>query len=274
MRSVSRGNIAIPTKLAVLNTNVTALAVEIDLIRNNNKKAKGNIYGDQTVKNGLISLYKNICFLCQVDVSTGYDIEHFLPWSKFHPERAYDWNNLHQSCKPCNNRKKKNIYKDLDPSDPKKVNDIKLLNPTIDSVETLITFDPDSCEAKSNTVSDNKADLTAIFLNEADCLGLRKDQWIKVNKLLISDEWLNTFCLLKSSFRNYSNITLDFTQNDDSKVGSLCYRLVYGYLCINKEYNIFIQRIFFENTNIEIRLITKYAREYCQYHTKPFPVMS
>lgn len=273
MRKVNRGDIPTPTKLANLHSNNQELLNEVELIRNNNGKAKGNIYGDVTVKNSLISLYKNICFLCQIDVTAGFDVEHFLPWSKYHPERAYDWNNLHQSCKQCNNRKKRKIYKILDSEETKKVNDIILLDPSIDDVEQLITFDPDTCKAISNTNTDNKSNLTAIFLNDLECLSLRKDHYIKLTKLLMSQEWFDTFCQLKSDFKDYSNIILDFTNEVDSEVGTLCYRLVFGYFSINKEYNVFMQRIFFDNTQIDIALINKYAAEYCQHHGKPFPII-
>ena len=272
MRTINRNVIPTPTKLSRLHADPQELQNELNLISNDNKKAKGHIYGDQSVKNALVSIYKNVCFLCQSDISSGYDIEHFLPWSKYHPERAYDWNNLHQSCKACNNRKKKKIYKELDQNEKSKVNDILLLDPSSDNVESLITFDPDTCDAISLN-ADNKSNLTAIFLNEADCIGLRKDHWIRLNKLLISNEWLEVYFLIKKDYSDYSNTVLDFTKVIDAKVGAFCYRISVGYLSINKEYNIFTSRIFYENTGIDIELIKKYSSEHCSHHNIPLPQM-
>ncbi|MCF5760053.1 HNH endonuclease [Aeromonas veronii] len=269
MRKIDRSAVAAPTKLTQLYANQQNLQDELELIRSGNTKAKSNIYGDLTVKNALVGIYKNVCFLCQVDVSSGYDIEHFLPWSVHYPERAYDWNNLHQSCKPCNNRKKRKEYKVLNDG---KVDDIRLLDPSSDNVEVEITFDADNCCAV-DLAGNDKSNMTTIFLNDPECLGLRKEHWIRLNKMLISDEWLQVFYLIKTDYKNYLTISLDFTNDIDKKIGDFCYRIAVGYLSLNKAYNVFTSRIFYDNTGIELALIKKYCNEHCGHHHLPVPNM-
>lgn len=273
MRTVDRTSVPIPEKISNFHQNAHDAQAQIDLIRNSNKKASTAIYGDRTVKSSLVALYKNICFLCQKDVSARYDIEHFLPWSKYYPERAYDWSNLHQSCKTCNDKKRKILYKQVDPNIKSKVDDILLLNPSVDPVERLLSFDADSSEVLSNSVGNIKVNKTADFLNEFDLLGARKDHLNKLNKLLMSIEWLTTFTTLRSNYLDYSNITLDFSNVEQDKIGDLCYRIAMGYLSVNKEYNIFIKRVLRINTGLSIPLIKKYMSEYCQFHGHPEPIL-
>lgn len=109
MRNVDRNTVPFPTTLQRLHEDQVNYQDELNYIRAGGN-AKGSIYGGDDVKDSLRTLYICKCYLCGKDVSSYFEIEHFLPWHENYPERAYDWSNLHLSCKACNTRKrKKNI---------------------------------------------------------------------------------------------------------------------------------------------------------------------
>lgn len=272
MRNIDRNTVPVPTKLSQLYTDGQKFQEAKDAIGQGKDIRKG-LYRHRSVEVALEGLYKNVCFLCQKEIISDYDIEHFLPWSKFYPERAYDWNNLHQSCKACNQRKKRKEYKELNNADESKVVDILLLDPSVNDVENLITFDPDTCEALPTDVSVLKANQTSQFLNEIACIHARMSHLKKLTKVLISEEWFGTFSLLKGAYSNFQHRVLDFNDDQDSKVGQLCYNIVSGYLAVNKAYNMFVLRTFQQNTGITVRSVVAYARQHCDYNAIRLPAV-
>ncbi|MEX3071499.1 HNH endonuclease [Vibrio alginolyticus] len=272
MRKIDRNTVQVPHKLAQLYTDVQTFQAAKNAIAQGRDIRKG-LYRHRSVEIALEGLYKNVCFLCQKEIIGDYDIEHFLPWSNLYPERAYDWNNLHQSCKACNQRKKRKEYKDLDSTDDSKVVDILLLDPSVNDVEDLITFDPDTCEVLPTDVTNLKANQTSQFLNDLACKHARMTHLKKLTNVLISEQWFNTFSLLKGGYSNFQNRVLDFNDERDSKVGQLCYNIVSGYLAVNKAYNMFVLRTFQQNTGITVRSVVAYARQHCDYNAIRLPAM-
>lgn len=266
MINVDRTQIAIPRKISDLIANQSELRNEIDEVRRTGKIKKG-IYRDNTVETALITLYQNVCFLCQKKLDSGYDVEHFLPWHPNYPERAYDWNNLHQSCKRCNSKKRKVIYKVQNKSGG--VADILLLDPSDPNVdvEQLIFFCPKTNKAVATVGGDTKVAKTVEFLNEADILSERQAHWISLTNLVLDDRWLPTYSLLKQEYRDYQNITLNLANPTDRDIGDLCYRLLSGYLLKSSDYNRYIKTLFIQKFNIQIELIRQYANCYAAHNS-------
>lgn len=265
MINIDRAQIAVPKKIADLIATPNALQAEIDEVRRTGKIKKG-IYRDNTVETALITLYQNVCFLCQKKLVDDYDVEHFLPWHSNYPERAYDWNNLHQSCRRCNSKKRKVIYKEKNNAGG--VVDILLLDPSDPNVdvEQLIYFCPKTNKAIANCPGNTKVSKTAEFLNETDILSERQAHWISLTNLILNDRWLYTYSLLKQEYSDYQNVTLNLANVTDMNIGDFCYRLLSGYLLSSSDYSRYIKTLFVQKFNIPIALIRKYANCYAAYN--------
>jgi uncharacterized protein (TIGR02646 family) len=266
VRQVDRKTVPVPQKLTEIYANQVKFDEAKQAISNGTDIRKG-LYRHASVELAIESLYKNICFLCQKGVRGNYDVEHLLPWSKYYADRAYNWNNLHQSCKECNQRKKRQDYKELDPQNKSKVTDILLLDPTTDEVEKLITFDPFSSEASVTKLGIGfpKANTTAHFLNSNAYILAREEHWKAISKILLDEEWLDAYIVLRRAYKNFHQVTLDNTDDTDIKVGSLCYRIAAGYLGITKPYNMYVLRVISENTGgITPYAIKHFAQQHCE----------
>ncbi|EEZ40972.1 HNH endonuclease [Photobacterium damselae] len=264
MRYINRNSIQVPQKLATLYANQAEFDNAKQAIANGTDIRKG-LYRHDSVKLALETLYKDVCFLCQKSVKDNYDVEHLLPWSKHFPERAYDWENLHQSCKECNQKKKRHTYKELDTTDHNKVIDILLLDPTRAQVDQFITFDPFTSESvvteRGNTVL--KAQTTTHFLNSSDYVLARKAHWDAIRDIFTSEEWFDAYRKLRSEYRNHNVINLNFADELDSKVGSLCYRIATGFLGLNRPYNMFVARVMNQNIKVNPYAIKHFAQQHC-----------
>ena len=130
MRQVNRAAIPVPNALDQdLSQETQAVVAGVS--------PKSAIYAHVTVKSALRDLYRENCYLCEDGTGASGEVEHFQPWRTF-PNLAYEWTNLHNSCGPCNGRKRKKEYKDengftllLDPSQP----------PAGETIPGLIGFD-------------------------------------------------------------------------------------------------------------------------------------
>lgn len=114
MRQVNRDSVGAPPRL------MGDLSAEIEKIKQG-QKAQPTIYRHPDVVSKLRCLYLDKCFLCECHVGEGGEVEHFLPWHKGAPERAYDWKNLNWSCPHCNKSKKQFHsceFSLIDPSNP------------------------------------------------------------------------------------------------------------------------------------------------------------
>jgi len=174
MRQVDRSSVKNPACLA------RDLSGEIVKIREGGK-ARTDIYRHDDVVRKLRLLYLDKCFLCEKFVGEKGEVEHFLPWHKEFPERAYDWENLNLSCKGCNRRKRKKPYRVpansnqaatktvlIDPSDP----------PFGCDVEELIGFDKHREAVSAGKESDtDEVQCTLKFLNDAIPLKNRNRRW-------------------------------------------------------------------------------------------------
>ena len=274
MRYINRNSIQVPQKLATLYANQAVFNSAKQAIANGTDIRKG-LYRHESVELAIEALYKDVCFLCQKSVKGDYDVEHLLPWSKHFPERAYDWENLHQSCKECNQKKKRHVYKELDATDNKKVIDILLLDPTRAQVDQLITFDPFTSESVVTTRGNTepKAHTTTHFLNSSDYVLARKAHWDAIRDIFTSEEWFDAYRKLRSDYRNHNVINLNFADELDSKVGSLCYRVATGFLGINRPYNMFVARVMNENIKVNPHGIKQFAEQHCAYSGSLLPAL-
>lgn len=271
MRQINRSSLTTPHNLQTLYSNVTAHQSELATIRTT-EKAKSSIYAHDDVKTALNALYKNVCYICQKSLAAGYEIEHFLPWSKHYPERAYDWHNLHKSCKFCNGKKRKVVYKQRCPSDLKKVIDMLLLCPTTEPVEQLIGFDSNTFEALDNSNQSNiKVAKTVEFLNASELVLDRSRHWHSFTNFLLSPEWSSVMLMIKNSYMNFTQIQLINNNRQDYLVGDFCYRIHNGYLSLNSPYNVFTKSVMPILTNLPIDLIKEYSRQFCINNNIAYP---
>ncbi|OQX26073.1 MAG: hypothetical protein BWK80_12285 [Desulfobacteraceae bacterium IS3] len=174
MRQVDRSSVGVPPSLD------RDLSAEISKIREGGE-ASSKIYRHNDVLSRLRELYLDKCFLCEIFVGNKGVVEHFLPWHKNFPARAYQWENLNLSCKDCNDRKRKSPYRipanphqaatrtDLiDPSNP----------PFGCKVDELIQFNKHR-EAVSGERESLKSEVinTIKFLNDPMPLCYRNRRW-------------------------------------------------------------------------------------------------
>jgi uncharacterized protein (TIGR02646 family) len=179
MRGVDRASV---TKPSCLDKDLTT---EVNLVRSTGK-ISNSLYGHVDVSTELKSLYKEKCYLCEKDVSSSFQIEHYLPWSQDEPARAYDWVNLHLSCDKCNHRKRKKKYKIIR-TGTKIVDDILVLDPSNlpsgQSINQLIKFERNrKCNGLKPNVS--KVKTTVEFLNEIEPKTDRDNRWDELETFL------------------------------------------------------------------------------------------
>lgn len=174
MRQVSRG-----PKPSILTTDLSDAHLKIRA----GGDADGSIYRHEDIVLSLRRLYLDKCFLCECKIEGNRgQVEHFLPWHRDYPERAYEWDNLHWSCSDCNQRKRRKPYRH--PSSPKEAAiRTALLNPCAPPheyvVNDLLGFDPyDRMAVLKEIPSDSakKENLynTVSFLNDAIPLSQRQ----------------------------------------------------------------------------------------------------
>lgn len=170
MRTVNRALVPFPAVLA----NAAQIAAAVETYRGAGAKGKANgaIYAHDEVRQSLFLLYHNKCFLCEALTKKAGDqvVEHFLPHSWKAPERAYDWSNLNNACKRCNDLKRRKEFQKIAPN--KDVLATLLLNPSsppaASSIENIISFDHVEMEAivSEEFQFDNLANNTRKLLND------------------------------------------------------------------------------------------------------------
>ncbi len=185
MRQVDRFSVGIPPSLD------RDLSAEISKIRDG-EKAHADIYRHNDVMTKLRLLYLDKCFLCETFFGESGVVEHFLPWHKDFPERAYDWENLNLSCDDCNNRKKQKPYRV--PSNPRQAAAKTVLidpsNPPFGStVEELIQFNK-YCEAVSGGKESTSHEvLNSInFLNDRIPFHSRHRRWVELTEVVFQSD--------------------------------------------------------------------------------------
>ena len=183
MRQVDRSLIPIPPTLN------KEFQDETETIRQGGT-ARGGIYRADDVLFALRVLYRDKCYLCEGYVGIEGVVEHFLPWHKQFPCRAYDWDNLHLCCDRCNRQKRKSPYRY--PSDSRKpAQETRLIDPSNPPgnhlVSDLIGFDDTGyAEKKGLYDSQDKVKNTQDFLNEAGPLKHRLNRHRSMQKVWIS----------------------------------------------------------------------------------------
>lgn len=161
MRSVYRASAPDPNNLNNLSAVVLAHL-------SNYKRIDSAVYGHNDVKNSLKILYFDKCYICEGDVSAGFDVEHYLPKKNF-PSLGYTWSNLHKVCGGCNLAKERKEFLIYDASD--RVVDVNLLDPSSVNykVEDYVEFNINSCAQIRAVGSDpaivSKAQNTVLYLN-------------------------------------------------------------------------------------------------------------
>lgn len=185
MRTVDRNKVARP---AVLDPVATASEVLAYSTAGNAQAVKSSIYGHQTVVTALKQLYLSKCSLCEADAKKDGEVEHFLPHHPQRATRAYDWTNLHWTCKKCNQRKRKDEFKEYCPG-TKIVERTLLIDPTNPGgtpVEGMLSFDA-SLRARSTPIfqADQLAAKSVDFLNDSIPLQDRSATAHKMKDLLI-----------------------------------------------------------------------------------------
>ncbi|MDX7756875.1 HNH endonuclease [Aeromonas hydrophila] len=267
MRNVDRGSVPIPINLQTLHTNQANYQAELDYIRTGNS-AKSSIYGGDDVKDSLRTLYICKCYLCGKDVSTYFEIEHFLPWHSNYPERAYDWGNLHLSCKACNTRKRKKKYKKMNATGG--VECMYLLCPTVDNINNQISYNHTTSEAENLNTGNYTAQLTSDFLNEQDCKTDRINHLRTLQELLLSMEWFSSYCALRAS--NINSIEpIDFSIHENDSAGNLSYRILSSYLCKSAPFYTFTHTVFEDSFHLNKEVIYLFCRLWCQFKNRPCP---
>ncbi|MDM8548904.1 HNH endonuclease signature motif containing protein [Desulfobacterales bacterium HSG2] len=132
------------------------------------------------------------CFLCEKFVGKKGIVEHFLPWHKEFPERAYEWENLNLSCNECNDRKRQKPYRI--PADPHKpAMKTVLINPSKPSfgytVEELIRFNKhrEAVAGGKKSVSSEVVN-TIKFLNDTKPLRYRNRRWDELTEIVFQSD--------------------------------------------------------------------------------------
>lgn len=178
MRQVDRTLISVPPCLDEVTER------HLQAIREG-KRPNGKIYRHQDVISGLRDLYLHKCYLCEriIEEDDG-EVEHFHPWHRELPKRAYDWNNLNWCCRACNQRKRRDEFKKKirndDDDSPVETLLVDPSNPPFQaSVEELIRFDADDQKAVGNSLpndQDKVIDRTVKFLNDETTWHFRRAQ--------------------------------------------------------------------------------------------------
>ncbi|MFQ1893231.1 hypothetical protein ACK36D_07320 [Aeromonas veronii] len=233
MRKVNREAFPVPSNLSTLYADGPRLNREYqDISTGVVKKAKGNIYAHDNVKLTLQTLYRD----------------------------------------KCNKRKIKNQYKIKDSNDEKKVLDILILNPCVDNVEQLITFDEITCQAVDNGHENIKSKMTEVFLNEPEYLSARQSHISGLIDLILSDEWQTSYNILRHQYANYQQLNLDYQVPQDNKIGDLCHRILKGYLSINAPYYTFTRTVFYRRVRLNIAAVQKFGNEWCEFMGIALPI--
>lgn len=170
MREVRRDSVTVPDALAAVDPAAIAAV-------RSGQEASGSIYRHASVVASLRRLYLDKCFLCESPVGAQGVVEHFLPWHASYPDRAYDWANLHWSCDPCNQRKKRHPWR-VPPQSKFAATRTVLLDPTAlpagKTVAELLTFGANlRAKVGREGIGVDEAEKTAEFLNEGEAYSER-----------------------------------------------------------------------------------------------------
>jgi uncharacterized protein (TIGR02646 family) len=180
MRQINRDAVDMPPRLvAVTSEEIAQVAAS--------NQAQGGIYRHDDVTQCLRSLYLDKCYMCECAVDEDGVVEHFLPWHKENPERAYQWSNLHWSCDHCNDRKRRGPYCKRREKRP----DEKGITPAIETllidpsappfccrVDQLLEFDKElRVVAISEHAAETRVARTAEFLNDRRPCNDRLTRW-------------------------------------------------------------------------------------------------
>ncbi|GAB3024823.1 HNH endonuclease family protein [Spirosoma pulveris] len=184
---------------------------------------KSTIYGDESVKQQLISEQHGKCCFCEADfTANGYgDVEHFRPKAGFTKTRdeklvrpgyywlAYDWDNLFFSCQICNQRFKKNYFP-LSDETKRAMNHTfnyldespLLIHPSVDNPEDHITFN------RHVPVAKNKRGELSIagFGIERDTLNRVREAYLQNVKLNIAFAGVDLNMITDLEREQYSHI--------------------------------------------------------------------
>lgn len=165
MRTVDRSREPRP---GVLDPTQTAPHVSAYAACSSASSVKNHIYGHKDVVAALQRLFLRKCSLCEADASKDGVIEHFIPHSPARANLAYEWTNLHWSCGACNQRKKREEFKEFRPGS-KIVEHTLLIDSTAPHggrVEEMIWFDQKLRAQPTIAFKQDKVVLlTAEFLN-------------------------------------------------------------------------------------------------------------
>ncbi|ELO4022982.1 hypothetical protein QWR20_004229 [Vibrio fluvialis] len=215
-------------------------------------------------------------------------VEHFLPYNNFHPERAYDWDNLHLSCDKCNGEKIAKQYKKIDNSvtdeqyhslglvpngRTKKIDDILLLDPARDDVERLISFDFQTNEAIATDITNEKAILTAQLLNKHELPSLRSLMYTSLTQFCESPQYFESWIRLKRIGPSFYQQTLTKTDPEDRNLADFCFRLASVYFAVNKPFNMYLKSVFNSSSHVSTQALKHFARQHCEFEDIPLPAL-
>jgi uncharacterized protein (TIGR02646 family) len=167
MRTVDRGLVARPAPLDPIQT-----AADVTAYRacTSTSGVKQRIYGHQDVVYALHNIFFRKCSFCEADATHSGEVEHFIPHSPDRAELAYDWMNLHWACRACNQRKRREKYKEFR-TGTRIVERTLLIDSTAPHggfVKEMLTFDDDlNAQPTSAYLSDLIVQLTSEFLNDS-----------------------------------------------------------------------------------------------------------
>ena len=167
------------------------------------QKPKGKInYHDKDIRKKIHKDFYHLCYLCENEVFTSYEIDHFYT-QKNSPDKINDWDNLFLICSDCNKiRPKKEINK----------KGKEVLNPCCDDVENLIQLrfiyndndinEPEKIEIKSIN-RNKKIKNTVILLNKIYNL---ENSFSKRDRFLFYDKINNRIQNFKNVLKQYFKI--------------------------------------------------------------------
>ena len=268
MRQVDRSTVGIPKCLDQDLTNDINLVIK-------NKKLNQNIYRNYEVVEKLKILYLNKCYLCEADVKDSFEIEHFLPWSINNPERAYDWSNLHLSCKRCNQAKRNKKYKEKDGEIVTKTILIDPSNPPFCcTVEQLIKFNK-YCEATSagKEAEKNEVKNTISFINSQTLKNLRQRCWSDITQILLEYDCINDW---RDIVKEPPPIELKKWESNPVKFSRMLKVLdnadiIYSnYLIESAPFYTCIKYVIFENLRLSVKDFQRMSNAFRDYKGMPY----
>lgn len=151
------------------------------------------------------------------------------------------------------------------------VQNINLLCPTEDDVNSQISYNHSTSEAKNLNSGNYTSQLTADFLNEPNCKSDRVLHLQTLQETLLSREWYPSYHTLRTINTQDIN-TIDFTNEDYALAGNLSYRITSGYLCQNAPFYMFMHAVFEDTFYLRKQIIYDFCRRWCQLNGRPHPI--